>query len=93
MTLFLCTEDDVGREECLNCGGSRTLGGTVEPVDGKYCSDECYEEAEEFLERMADQRHRDRIACSGCAATRVDLNEDGTCYCWGDRDDRRVVEL
>lgn len=52
-TLHLCYGDP---DECQNCGGSASLGGTqlrlVTP-DGTYCSTECHDEAMEFRERTS----------------------------------------
>jgi hypothetical protein len=41
-------------DECPNCGGSATLGGTQEPVEtdrGRFCSDDCAADAEEMARR------------------------------------------
>jgi len=41
-------------DECQNCGGSASLGGTQERLEtdiGVYCSVECHDEARDFRER------------------------------------------
>jgi hypothetical protein len=42
-------------DECQNCGGSASLGGTQPPVEpphgGVYCSDDCADKAEAFKAR------------------------------------------
>ena len=47
-------------DECQNCGGSATLGGTQEALktpEGTFCSADCHDEAVEFAER-AKAGHR-----------------------------------
>jgi hypothetical protein len=49
--IFLCFGSP---DECQNCGGSASLGGTQEPIVcgvGTYCSMECHDESLDFMER------------------------------------------
>jgi hypothetical protein len=53
-------------DECLNCGGSASLGGTQEPVvstRGNFCSEDCAADAEEMAQR--EKRRRDDW-CPSC---------------------------
>jgi hypothetical protein len=46
-------------DECQNCGGSASLGGTQERLgtpEGTFCSTECHDEAIEARERWRPQR-------------------------------------
>lgn len=65
MSAILCFS--TGFDECCCCGGSATLGGTVEAVIGsqrslRYCSIECHDDWENFL---AEQRER-VTCCPSC---------------------------
>lgn len=76
VSVFLCFGD---LDECCNCGGSATLGGTQHPVEGerggRFCSDECREESAEFAARDAE-RHRRLFAC--CPSCGFDRQEHDT---------------
>jgi len=60
-------------DECLNCGGSASLGGTQEPVvsdRGRFCSEDCAADAEEFA-----QRAKREAASSWCPSCGFDNHE------------------
>ncbi len=67
MTIILCSGD---LDECQNCGGSNTLGGTQHPVEngrgGRYCSTDCLEEADEFQARARAEHERRFACCPAC---------------------------
>lgn len=74
MTIFLCYGD---LDECQNCGGSATLGGTQNPTEdgrgGRFCCVGCMDEAHEANERRA-AAHRRQFAC--CPSCGYDNSED-----------------
>ena len=62
-----------GFDPCLNCGGSATLGGTQWAVVtdlGRFCSEDCAAEAEEFAARA-----RKAAATDWCAECGFDRHE------------------
>jgi hypothetical protein len=64
-------------DECLNCGGSASLGGTQEPLradHGTYCSLDCHDEAVEFAARMKHRLWSDY--CPSCGFDRHEHAED-----------------
>ena len=66
-SIFLCTPEHVGHGECMNCGGSSTIGGTQEALHtdhGIFCSTDCHDEAAEYQARA---KAPSRVtACNGC---------------------------
>lgn len=64
---FLCYGD---LDECQNCGGSATLGGTQHPVEngrgGRFCCVGCMDEAAEFTARARAEWDAQRATCPCC---------------------------
>lgn len=79
MTIFVCEGVGWQRDECQNCGGSASLGGTQDRLVtdiGTFCSTDCHDEAQEFRERVDRQASRvtgcrscdDEIIAAACRA-------------------------
>lgn len=69
MTNFICLTTHTGFDECWECGGSATLGGsqdavTAPHVGGRYCSYECLESYREHADRSRRARDRRCDICS-----------------------------
>jgi hypothetical protein len=66
MTIFICTHEDILRDECLNCGGwlhAVQQRGFPGP-HGNYCTEECAADAasnDVLLARQAHLHHRDLL--------------------------------
>jgi len=86
MTIFLCSHLDVfadGIRECWNCGGATTCGDGIpfpDPETGaeNWCSEECWEEFEEFVARS-----RERSETNFCIKCGYDNHEHSLdCPTW-----------
>lgn len=82
MTIFVCTGSDVHGgprwRECIGCGGSTAadpepgvLRGPFEAPEGslargEYCSESCWADWEDYLQREKAARDRRLAICSSC---------------------------
>jgi hypothetical protein len=61
MDIFVCgpNEMDVIAKDCWNCGGNidTEIEGGVSDGNGKYCSEDCIEEAQRYAAEQARVRH------------------------------------
>lgn len=77
MTVFLCFGSP---DECVNCGGSATLGGTQEALvtdHGTFCSTDCHDEAAEFADRAKRAVENSRVyACRDCGLDNYEHTAD-----------------
>lgn len=77
MSNFLCILTTDRYDECLNCGGSATLGGTQMPIlsdRGRFCSEDCAADAEGFAQR--DRAWHASDWCPSCGFDNHEHAED-----------------